>query len=74
MGVLLRSGLGASAVGSQPKAPVLLKPADVANLPQRRIDDRELRAEQPHAVQIGGDPQRARARVKQVALQPGSVG
>jgi len=38
------------------KAPVLLEPADVADLPERRVDYRELRAEQALAVQSGGNP------------------
>ena len=34
---------------------MLLEPADVADFPERRIDDRELRPEQALAVEAGGD-------------------
>src|SRR3989304_3645417 len=53
------------AVGALAQAPALLEPGDVADLPQRRIYDREPGAEQPLAVQAGGDAQRARAAVEE---------
>jgi len=46
----------------------------VADLPERRIDDRELRPEQLRARQVAGDAQGARAAVQQVAFQFCGVG
>jgi len=37
------------------QAPVLLEPADVPDLPQRRVDDRELRPEEALAFDRGRD-------------------
>ena len=37
------------------QTPVLLEPADVADLPERRVDDGELRPEQALAVEPGRD-------------------
>jgi len=39
----------------------------VADLPQRRVDDRELRPEQARPAQAGGDARAARAARHQVA-------
>src|SRR5439155_26680675 len=52
--------------GSVAQAPALLEPADVTDLPEVRIDDGELRAEQPLVAERGGDAQGAAAARLQV--------
>ena len=44
------------AVGPQAEAPALLEPADVADFPERRVDDRQARPEQPLAREGRRDP------------------
>jgi len=51
------------------QAPALLEPADVPDLPQRRIDDGEHRSEQPLAFEVLRHAQRARARLEQLAFE-----
>ena len=52
-----------------PQTPELLKPAHVAELPARRVDDREQRAEFPFAVQVVGHGARVRSGLLQFAAQ-----
>ena len=49
------------------QAPVLLKPADVRELPQRRIDDGDARHREAREVEVRVDGKRALARFPQRA-------
>ena len=66
--------IGERALCPLPQAPEFLEPGDVPDLPQRRIDDRELRSEQPIALEVGGDADGPCPRVEQVAFQHCGLG
>jgi hypothetical protein len=51
------------------QAPVLLKPGEMTELPQRRIDDCQLRTEELTPRQVARELQRAFARIEQQAPQ-----
>ena len=56
-------------VGAQSQAPELLEPGDVPQLPQHRIDDRELRTEQLRTFEIAGEEAGALPGIAQLPRQ-----
>ena len=58
-----QDGAASVSIGPVAQAPVLLEPAEVADFPQRRIDDRQPRPEQLLPGEIRRERQRALARI-----------
>ena len=65
--------VGDDAFAAAPQAPILLEPGDVPQLPQRWVDDGELRPQQPAAIEAGGDARKMIAAGAQFGGKCGGI-